>query len=86
MYNMSKEIQLSSLSLEFCIDNDVRSAHHGHLDDAGAKDELYQVLVNNTILYTILDKNMQNIQYYIQILYLIKAIIGPSGLHAPSRN
>ena len=57
MYNMSKEIQLSSLSLEFCIDNDVRSAHHGHLDDAGAKDGLYQVLVNNTILYAILDKN-----------------------------
>ena len=25
-----------------------------------AKDGLYQVLVNNTILYTILDKNMQN--------------------------
>jgi hypothetical protein len=24
------------------------------------KDGLYQVLVNNTILYTILDKNMQN--------------------------
>ena len=41
MYNMSKEIQLSSLSLEFYIDNDVRSEHHGHADDAGAKGGLY---------------------------------------------